>query len=363
MHLFQRAIAGLITVKVKPGEKKRSSSLRFTRESTWLSECCWSRIIQTKIGCCLAKFSHWHGLEALNLSKKRDQKFFFQTKACPSPIERGAGYCWLSACTVAQGSFWKSLFWGHPVFGSGELSEQTWAWTAWCSCRPGSARRSWSPRPRRSPSRTPRHTAGQHRCLASWKGFKVPSQGVTRPGVEPTACFELPAVLVVAHGIATQSVVQASPTLRTCVRARTSDVVSKCFVAHFDNWLAASCQTCLAHCEALRLVVHLLIVVLNWELWTYSYIAKFSKVFSYIVLRPYLHTRCSWCHRSHVHCECTPAPQQCDVMWWKTRRWPPIIPSTLGWRGGGPPRSCSWSSCFGKLWLFPIFNLWCEEVI
>ena len=33
-----------------------------------------------------------------------------------------------------------------------------------------------------------------------------------RPGVEPTACFELPAVLVVAHGIATQSVVQASPT-------------------------------------------------------------------------------------------------------------------------------------------------------
>ena len=153
------------------------------------------------------------------------------------------------------------------------------------------------------------------------------------------------------------------PWERACVRARTSDVVSKCFVAHFDNWLAASCQTCLAHCEALRLVVHLLIVVLNWELWTYSYIAKFSKVFSYIVLRPYLHTRCSWCHRSHVHCECTPAPQQFGVMWWKTRWWPPIIPSTLGWRGGGPPRSCSWSSCFGKLWLFPIFNLWCEEVI
>ena len=76
------------------------------------------------------------------------------------------------------------------------------------------------------------------------------------------------------------------------------------------------------------------------------------------MIRPYLRTRCSWCHRSHVHCECTPAPQECDVMWWKTRWWPPIIPSTLGWRGGVPPRSCSWSSCFGKLWLFPIFNLW-----
>ena len=33
-----------------------------------------------------------------------------------------------------------------------------------------------------------------------------------RPGVDPTACFELPAVLVVAHGIATQSVVHSSPT-------------------------------------------------------------------------------------------------------------------------------------------------------
>ena len=93
----------------------------------------------------------------------------------------------------------------------------------------------------------------------------MPGQAVTRPGVEPTACFELPAVLVVAHGIATQSVVQASPTLRTCARtcANVRDVISKYFVAHFDNWLAASCQTCLAHCEALRLVVHLLIVLLN----------------------------------------------------------------------------------------------------
>ena len=40
----------------------------------------------------------------------------------------------------------------------------------------------------------------------------VPYMEQARPGVDPTACFELPAVLVVAHGIATQSVVQASPT-------------------------------------------------------------------------------------------------------------------------------------------------------
>ena len=65
------------------------------------------------------------------------------------------------------------------------------------------------------------HLATQPVNTGAWPVGKVPvpGQAVTRPGVEPTACFELPAVLVVAHGIATQSVVQASPTLRTCVRA------------------------------------------------------------------------------------------------------------------------------------------------
>ena len=150
---------------------------------------------------------------------RNETKIFLPDKGLSNSDWEGCRLLLIERLHRGSGIILKVPFWGHPVFGSGELSEQTWAWTAWCSCRPGSARRSWSPRPRRSPSRTPRHTAGQHRCLASWKGSCVPGQAVTRPGVEPTACFELPAVLVVAHGIATQSVVQASPTLRTCVRA------------------------------------------------------------------------------------------------------------------------------------------------
>ena len=48
-----------------------------------------------------------------SLSKKKTKNDKFQTKACPSLVERGAGYWWLSGCTVAPAAFWKSFF-GTP---------------------------------------------------------------------------------------------------------------------------------------------------------------------------------------------------------------------------------------------------------
>ena len=50
-----------------------------------------------------AKFSHGH-----------DQKHF-QRQACPTPVQRGAVYWWLSGCTVAPSAFWKLRFLGHTV--------------------------------------------------------------------------------------------------------------------------------------------------------------------------------------------------------------------------------------------------------
>ena len=49
----------------------------------------------------------WGCLIMLNLSKEWPKN--------QSPDTRGAGYLWLSQCTVAPAAFWKCLFLGHPV--------------------------------------------------------------------------------------------------------------------------------------------------------------------------------------------------------------------------------------------------------
>ena len=49
----------------------------------------------------------WEGLIRLSLSKKRPKKSF--------PDTLGAGYLWLSQCTVAPTAFWKCVSFGHPV--------------------------------------------------------------------------------------------------------------------------------------------------------------------------------------------------------------------------------------------------------
>ena len=43
--------------------------------------------------------------------ERNDLKNKFQTQARQSPVERGAGYWWLSGCSVAPAAFWKSVFW------------------------------------------------------------------------------------------------------------------------------------------------------------------------------------------------------------------------------------------------------------
>ena len=66
----------------------------------------------------------WERLILLCLKKKQPKKF--QTHARPSLVGRGAGYWWLSGCTVAPAAFWKLLFLGHPLQYlqiSGEVKE------------------------------------------------------------------------------------------------------------------------------------------------------------------------------------------------------------------------------------------------
>ena len=47
--------------------------------------------------------------------ERNDLKNKFQTQARQSPVERGAGYWWLSGCSVAPTAFWKSVFLGYLV--------------------------------------------------------------------------------------------------------------------------------------------------------------------------------------------------------------------------------------------------------
>ena len=48
----------------------------------------------------------WHLNKLLERSRCN-----FQTQARPSPVEKGAGYWWLSGCTVSPAALWKSIFW------------------------------------------------------------------------------------------------------------------------------------------------------------------------------------------------------------------------------------------------------------
>ena len=83
-------------------------------QKKWLSECCWSPKILTKIEYCAAKSSHGHKLgcawSCLVLVGNDKRKWFPDTGSSKSGWEM----CWVlvkCGCTVGPAAFSKSLFW------------------------------------------------------------------------------------------------------------------------------------------------------------------------------------------------------------------------------------------------------------